>query len=68
MVRMSGGVPKTAATQTNRVHESFNGDFTGDGVASGRWKGKEVDRRYRRAIGANDMMRSIGREIIELRD
>ncbi|KAM3150119.1 hypothetical protein ABEW05_009583 [Botrytis cinerea] len=68
MVRMSGGVPKTAATQTNRVHESFTGDFTGDGVASGRWKGKGVDRRYRRAIGANDMMRSIGREIIELSD
>ncbi|TEY60247.1 hypothetical protein BOTCAL_0183g00150 [Botryotinia calthae] len=68
MVRMPDGVPRTVATQTNRVHGSFTGDFTGDGVASGRWKGKGVDRRYRREIGANDVMRSIRREIIGLSD
>ncbi|TGO24335.1 hypothetical protein BPAE_0105g00010 [Botrytis paeoniae] len=66
---MSGGVLGTALTQASRTHEAFTGDFTGDGVASGRWKGKGVDRRYRREIGVNDVMRSsTGGEVIELSD
>ncbi|KAF7932723.1 uncharacterized protein EAE98_004022 [Botrytis deweyae] len=69
MEGMSGGVLRTVATPAARAREAFTGDFTGDGVASGRWKGKGVDRRYRREIGANDVMRSsTGSEVIELSD
>ncbi|TGO58434.1 hypothetical protein BCON_0055g00370 [Botryotinia convoluta] len=68
MKGISGGVLRTAVTQATRAHKAFTGDFTGDGVASGRWKGKGVDRRYRREIGGNDVMGSIGREVVELSD
>ncbi|TGO50168.1 hypothetical protein BOTNAR_0403g00020 [Botryotinia narcissicola] len=69
MEGMSGEVLGIVVTPAARVREAFTGDFTGDGVASGRWKGKGVDRRYRQGIGANDMMRSsTGREVIELSD
>ncbi|TGO38529.1 hypothetical protein BHYA_0073g00380 [Botrytis hyacinthi] len=67
MEGMLGGVLGTTVIPTVRAREAFTGDFTGDGVASGRWKGKGVDRRYRRGIGTNDVMRSsTGREVIEL--
>ncbi|TGO92337.1 hypothetical protein BPOR_0005g00260 [Botrytis porri] len=65
MERMSCGTVAQAA----RAREPFTSDFTGSGVASGRWKGKGVDRRYRREIGVIDVMRnSAGREINELSD
>ncbi|KAF7896398.1 hypothetical protein EAF00_006412 [Botryotinia globosa] len=69
MEGMSSGVLGTVVTPAARAREAFPGDFTGDGVASGRWKGKGTDRRYRQGIGANDVMRSsTGREVIELSD
>lgn len=46
----------------------FDGEFTGDGVISGRWKGKGVDRRIHGEMREDGVMRSTEREVIELSD
>ncbi|KAF7858478.1 hypothetical protein EAF04_009078 [Stromatinia cepivora] len=68
---MKGGmgmVGKQMVRGNETFTQAFTNGFTGDGVSSGRWKGKGVDRRVYDEMGENEVMRSIEREVIELSD
>ncbi|KAJ8059743.1 hypothetical protein OCU04_011387 [Sclerotinia nivalis] len=73
-----GMVGKQTVRRNETYTQAFTNDFefTGDGVSSGRWKGKGVDRKihdefefeFELGEDEDEVMRSIEREVIELSD
>ncbi|KAB8300975.1 hypothetical protein EYC80_002899 [Monilinia laxa] len=56
-VEMMEGVSEMVIDEAIRGSTAFEGELTGDGEISGRWKGKGVDRR------ANDVARNVERDL-----